>query len=139
MTKITSKISYLLVLCIAIGAACSQSKSPEVAMSEKVPQESPKGDIPKSVPKAEILDLTGEVPQFVVIAGSYSSLEAAQSKVRKLRALGFQYADVIQRKDSELHFSVAERFDSEEAADSFSKKLKTDYEIKSYVYELNLE
>jgi len=85
----------------------------------------------------EVIDLTSEVPLYVVIAGAYSSSSSAEKKVEVLKKAGFSNADVIQRPGSKLYSALVERFDSESAAKTFATQIASNKEIKSFVYKLD--
>jgi len=85
----------------------------------------------------EVIDLTAEIPLFVVIAGAYSSEASAQKKVDILKNAGFTNAEVTMRPDSKLYSALVERFDSETGAKTFAAQIAANKEIKSFVYKLD--
>ena len=84
----------------------------------------------------EVINLTDQVSLFVVVAGAYSSETGAYNKSVELKKLGFVNAGVIQRPGSRLYSALVERFDNQQDAEAFADQLKTDSEIKSYVYKV---
>lgn len=85
----------------------------------------------------EVIDLSDEVPLYVVIAGAYSATASAQKKVDILKKAGFTNAEVIKRPGSKLYSALVERFDSESSAKTFAEEIAANKEIKSFVYKLN--
>ena len=127
----------LIYLCFGLIGLLSCSEPPSATSSEDPLQTIEETAVSERPEEIEVFDLTEEVPLYLVIAGSYSSETGAQKKVEALKQAGFDNADIIQRSDSKLYSVFVERFDSEATAEGFVKQIATDYQIKSYVYEMD--
>ena len=121
---------------ILFGVSCKEVTPTEAAVQMEV-IEPAVSVIPERPTEIEVLDLTGDVDLFVVIAGAYSSAEGAQKKADALKNAGFVNADIVQRPGSKLYSALVERFDSESSAKEFAEKIATNNEIKSFVYKLD--
>ena len=86
------------------------------------------------LPDSQFLDLTESVPEFILLAGSYSEEANAINKQASMLNLGFEKAEIIKRN---VYFSIAiDRYDKKSDAKYQKDRLLTDYGIKSYVYTL---
>lgn len=131
----SSLLRYTFALGILILVSCENQPPTQSTAHEEVDNSKEIKVIAETEgPIAEEIDLSADIPQFVVVAGAYSSSEGALTKVLKLRELGFVNADTIQRPGSKLYSALVERFDSRESAEAFASDLATNKKIKSYVY-----
>ena len=130
------KLFLLAFGLIPFVASCKEVTPAEKSVQKEVPDSAPPVT-PERPTEIEVLDLTGDVDLFVVIAGAYSSVEGAQKKADALKKAGFVNADIVQRPGSKLYSALVERFDSESSAKAFAEEIATNKEIKSYVYKLD--
>ncbi len=75
-----------------------------------------------------------EEGEYLVITGSFTIKENAESQVRNLKNKGYQSAEVVYFAEREYHTACAGKFDSEADAKSVARELKNTYNIPAYVH-----